>query len=205
MKIINLGGYSGCAMTEVIRAIDPNLEAYPFDWNCTNQDFVTKTIESKGSYFFNFDDDSLVFDNTKLLTPDRNAFLIHDFKNWSLEKQTVKEKYQRRLDRLLSTINSTERILFVRHILDEDPFNDYKKSSWDVIPFNKTFDNVGKWEDFIVSRKFPTDMILFSNNPNLKLERKYLSINSLSICHYDYSNDWKVNAYNYIIKKLNEL
>ena len=52
MKIINLGGYGGCNLTQVIRKFPSVTEAYPFDWNATTQNFIIKTIQSNGTYFF---------------------------------------------------------------------------------------------------------------------------------------------------------
>ena len=165
MIIVNLGGYGGCMLTTVIRKF--NQPAYPFDWNITSQSFVTKCIASGGKHFFDFNIRYLR--DGFLLSPDNDAFLFHEYARvepWWVENDEVRTTYQRRLHRLLSVFYSTDEILFCRHAIDEDPYNDYAKSSWSVLPFVVTYDRVKLWENFIHSRP-NSKLLLLTNNPQM--------------------------------------
>lgn len=200
MHIINLGGYGGCTLTEVIRRFDQ--PAYPFDWNITSQDFVIKCILTNGKYYFNFDD-NLVFETTILLSQNNDAYLCHDFKDWNSQKQEVKSKYERRINRLMNAIESTNHILFCRHLIDKDPYNKYSPCR---IPFTREYDEIYKWENFMneinKKRNGKTNLILFTNSP--KLESSH---NNVHICYNDYldpnvTQQWMTNCFNFISNQM---
>lgn len=196
MKMINLGGYGGCSLTQVLRKFPFNTEAFPFDWNITTQNFVMECIKSKGEYFFDFNDDSLLFETNILMSPNRDAFCIHDFTNWSLQKQTVISKYTRRIKRLIDAIDSEDDILFCRHILDVNPYNDYDKSSWKRFPFKIEYDDLNTWIRFIenLNRKGYTKMVLITNNPTIVSNHPDILISNQT----DNYTNWETSVYNFI-------
>lgn len=196
MKMINLGGYGGCSLTQVLRKFKFNTEAFPFDWNITNQQFVINCINSAGGYFFDFDNDKYLFDTNILMSPNNDAFCIHDFVNWPVQKNEVKSKYIRRLNRLINYIHSNEDILFCRHVLDVDPYNDYHKSSWKRIPFNVNYDDINKWKDFLnnLNRNATTKLVLITNNPTMESNHP-----DILVCkQIDNYNNWDKTTFDFI-------
>ena len=148
MKIINLGGVGGCRITEYLIQTNIREVAYPFDWNNTNQFFPINTILSEGKQYYSFEDQYVVTSKL-LISPCNNAFLCHDFDgDWLTKKQIVNHKYQRRLQRLLTKFNSSDKI-----------------GEWE------------KFMDYCSSvRDGETKLILFTVNPNLKSERDDIEI-----------------------------
>lgn len=197
-NIINLGGYGGCELTFVIKKFDQ--PTYPFDWNVTTQNFVVNCILSEGKYYFTFDNDDLVFEKNILLSENKDAFLCHDFTDWDSQKENVISKYSRRLDRLLSLINSKEEIVFCRHLIDKDPYNNY---SYCRIPFIIEYDELDIWEYFmeemVKKRSGQTKLVLFTNNPLLNTSSK-----NIFICYNDHSHpdlipQWRDKCHNYLL------
>lgn len=192
-KIINLGGYGGCNLTTVIRKF--NQPAFPFDWNSTNQNFIINCINSKGNYFFDFNNDSLLVESNVLMSPNYDAFSIHDFNNLQIERINVINKYSRRLQRLFDTLNSNQNILFCRHTIDQNPYNDYHMSSWQRFPFKVIYDSYTLWENFINSLNNPKiKLILITNNPTIISNHP-----NIFICHQKNNYDnWSDISYAYI-------
>jgi len=155
-------------LTTVIRQFDQ--PAYPFDSNITSQSFVLKCLESGGAHFFDFDKKHM--SGEFLISPNRDAFLFHELTRtvplW-VELDAVKATYLRRLHRLLAAYNSGEEILFCRHIIDADPYNDYTNSSWSSLPFVITYDHIKFWQRFLDGRR-KTKLLLITNNPTLKCD-----------------------------------
>lgn len=200
-NIINLGGYGGCELTNVIKRFDQ--PRYPFDWNVTTQNFVIECILSEGQYYFTFDKDDLVFEKNILLTENNDAFLCHDFTDWNAQKENVILKYRRKLDRLLSSIKSSDDIIFCRHLIDMDPYNNY---SYCRIPFTRKYDEISRWEYFMneISKKRngKTKLVLFTNNSLLNT-----TFDNIFICCNDHRDpnlipQWRDNCYNYILNLL---
>jgi hypothetical protein len=173
MVIISLGGIGGCDLAESLR----NLKqlTHPYDWLITTQSFILNSFNDFNK-FFSFDQ-KYVYNKNNLLTAGKNAIMLHDFHNFSLEKKDIIAKYQRRFERLNDTLNSNDHILFVRI---------YDNLSEELFPINY-YDNIlireeedmEKWEEFIshTQKKY--------NNKNIKL----LMITSREeICNKKYNN-----------------
>ena len=145
-NIISLGGVGGCILAETLRKL--NQETYPYDWLITTQGFVIKSFNNF-DLFFNFDNKLLCDNNEKLITSSKNAIMLHDFKNFDLEKDEVIKKYTRRFNRLNYSLNNNN-ILFVR-IFDNINKELYPKSDkWNNI-FIREIENLKIWDDFIIS------------------------------------------------------
>ena len=180
MKIINLGGVGGCRITQYLIETNIREVAYPFDWNNTNQFFPINTIVSEGKQYYSFEDQYVVT-SKHLISPCNSAFLCHDFDgDWLVKKQIVNQKYQRRLQRLLTKFNSSDKIYFVREVIEERGLRDYD-DVFDYIPtFKVVHDKISEWEKFMdycsSVRGGETKLILFTVNPNLKSERDDIEI-----------------------------
>tara|TARA_R100000742_G_C4279456_1_gene104075 strand:- start:1718 stop:2329 length:612 start_codon:yes stop_codon:yes gene_type:complete len=180
MTIINLGGVGGCRITDCLIQTKIRQVAYPFDWNNTNQFFPINVIKSEGEIFFSFKDQYIITPK-HLISPCNNAFLCHDFDgDWIIKKEIVNQKYQRRLQRLLTKFNSNDTIYFVREVIEEKGFRDHD-DVFDYIPtFNVVHDKISEWEKFMdycsVVRKCETKLILFTVNPRLKSKREDIKI-----------------------------
>lgn len=200
MKFINLGGLGGCRITDVLNSCGYRTEAYPFDWNNTNQDFPINTIMSNGEMFFSFDDKYVVNSNN-LISPCNNAFTAHDFNgDWSYKKHYTKEKYYRRLSRLLSIIKSDERIIFCREMLEEVGYRDHS----DILDYAPTFrvvaDSILKWEIFMDHlksiRTAETKLMLFTVNSNINSD-----YNDIEIIHWNRDIEEMKSAFNFAYNK----
>jgi len=170
MNVISLGGVGGCDLAQSLRDLDQ--PTYPYDWLVTTQSFIFNSINNFEN-FFSFED-KYVYQNTKLLDKNKKAVMLHDFKNFSEEKNEVIAKYQRRFNRLETTLKSND-ILFVRIY---DNLNDQLNSDYKII-LNREEEDIQKWENFIfdIQNKY--------NNKNIKL---LIITNSLEICNKNYNN-----------------
>ena len=143
MKIISLGGVGGCELAKALRQL--NQAAYPYDWLITTQHFILNSF-NHFNHFIAFDE-AYVYDNTKLITYDKSAIMLHDFNNFVCEKEKVIMKYKKRFDRLNESLTSNEDILFVRI---------YDNLKNQLIPTNyynniltREEEDLQKWELFI--------------------------------------------------------
>lgn len=118
--IFSLG--AACACTETLRAAGLQLASYPFDW-LFGSDFLGRMdiLYHDFNHFMDQADLEFVFSERSILCDAyHNKFndltFNHDFKTGlSLEKTypTVKEKYDRRINRLLKNIKKSNRVLIV--------------------------------------------------------------------------------------------
>jgi hypothetical protein len=111
MKIISLGGVGGCDLATALRMFDQ--PSYPYDWIVSSQSFILHSFDR----FFNFFEftEEYVYDRTVLLEKNKKAVMLHDFSDFTRERDTVIAKYKRRFERLHSALyDSDEPILFVR-------------------------------------------------------------------------------------------
>ena len=164
MKIISLGGICGCELATALRKI--NQPAYPYDWLITTQSFVILSF-NKFKRFFNFDDDSCLYNNDKLIDENKKAIMLHDFQNYDVEKNGVIQKYKRRFDRLNQALTEDdESILFVR-ICDNveeplTPLNYYNN----ILTREK--EDYNKWNEFIQNQETiynkKMKLLLITNN-----------------------------------------
>jgi hypothetical protein len=141
MKIISLGGVGGCILATALREI--NQLAHPYDWLITAQSFIITSFNNF-DLFFKFNTKE-VHDKTKLITENKNGIMLHDFKNFELERENVIQKYKRRFERLNDNLNSNEDILFVR-IYD----NSKNETAGSPELFCRENEDLKKWETFIL-------------------------------------------------------
>jgi len=172
MKIISLGGIGGCDLAQSLR--DLNQKTYPYDWLITTQSFIIDSFNNFNNFFIF--DEKYVHDNIKLLVYNKKAIMLHDFVNFTSQKEEVITKYKRRFERLNECLHDTEDILFVRI---------YDNLQELLVP-NNYYDNIlirddediSKWETFI-------DNIQIKYNKKIKL----LIITSREdICSKTYNN-----------------
>ena len=144
MIIISLGGVGGCDLATALRNL--NQLTHPYDWLITNQSFILSSFNNF-DLFFDFNT-NYVYDTEKLITKNKHAIMLHDFKNFILEKEKVIEKYKRRFHRLNTNLNSIEDILFVR-IYDNLEEELKPKNYYNNILIREKED-LKKWEQFIL-------------------------------------------------------
>ncbi len=176
MKIISLGGIGGCELATALRVL--NQPAYPYDWMITTQSFIVNSFHNFDN-FFHFDE-KYIYDNEKLLVSDKKAIMLHDFKNFNLEKQQVIDKYIRRFERLNKTLSGKDEILFVRI---------YDNINEALIPMDyynhiliREEEDVQKWDDFIdhLKNKYNKKIKLLIITSNQEICSKH----SNSILHF---------------------
>jgi len=195
MKFVNLGGLGGCRIADVLTQCEYRTEAYPFDWNFTNQKFVIDAILSNGKKFFSFEDQYVT--NVKyLISPCFNALSVHDFDgDWHLKKVYVKDKYIRRLDRLLSVIKSDEKLIFCREMTEEIGYRNHPDVLECAPMFNVISDSIIEWEKFMDTIKFfrknETKILLFTVNENINS-----SHNDVEVIHWNRTVEEMKNAFN---------
>ncbi len=137
---ISLGWYCGVASSmskNGIRSISG-----PFDWYFSSFEGVLKCLDTDFECFLNMD--NLVHEGGKLFVDKHLGFRYpHEIKE-SLEHDfdTIKDKYCRRIERLLEIEKSSEGICFLRAVRDEDEL------------------------DFIVNNKKMIDSIIRKHNHN---------------------------------------
>lgn len=147
MLVISLGGIGGCDLAQALRNL--NQFTYPYDWLITTQSFVISSF-NRFDLFFDFHS-KYVYDRTKLLTINKKAIMLHDFKHFNLEKEKVIDKYKRRFDRLNESLCGEDDILFVR-IYDNLAEELIPKTYYDDI-FIREKEDLEKWNYFISSLK----------------------------------------------------
>lgn len=142
MKIISLGGIGGCDLAKALR--DLNQPAYPYDWLAATQTFVIDSFNDINNFFIF--KENYVYENDKLLVYNKKALMLHDFKNFSLQKEEIISKYKRRFERLNETLNADEDILFVR-IYDNLQEELYPITYNNVLIRDE--ESIKEWEKFI--------------------------------------------------------
>ena len=173
MKIISLGGIGGCDLAQALRNL--NQPTYPYDWLITTQSFIINSFNDINNFFVF--DEKYVYNNNNLLVYDKKAIMLHDFKNFFLQKEEVIMKYKRRFERLNETLNNNEDILFVR-IYDnlQEKLNpaDYYNNI-----LIRDEEDIQKWEFFInyIQSKY--------NNKKIKL---LIITSKETICSKTYNN-----------------
>ena len=144
MKLISLGGIGGCDLAESLRSL--HQEAYPYDWLITTQTFIINSFNDFNKFFVF--DTSYIYNETNLLTVDKKAIMLHDFKNFTIERNDVVEKYRRRFERLKTALYSNDTILFVR-IYDNLEESLAPANYYDTI-LVRDIEDIQRWEEFIV-------------------------------------------------------
>jgi hypothetical protein len=135
--IVSLG--YNCEIANSILALSMRDAAYPFDWNFSKMWKITETMRSRFSNFFLLE--NLVparYKNTPAMEKDEGFTYVH---NGSLETLQdpieygkEREKYDRRISRLLDILDNGKSVLFVR-LLYEDTIEEH-------LEFIKTLEEV---------------------------------------------------------------
>ena len=143
--VISLGGVGGCPLAEALRKL--NYLTYPYDWLITTQSFIIKSFNNFDKFFiFN---NTFVHNHTMLLDYSKKGIMLHDFENFSIQRDTVIEKYRRRFDRLNKALHTKSTILFVR-ILDNLSQELKPDGVYDTI-LRRDDESILIWEEFINS------------------------------------------------------
>ena len=166
-------GYN-CTPTNAIRDAKLRASSFPFDWNYTSMEKIVECFTNEFRTFFlrkNFlrakwytGKPAYEYSNQTHLDDSENAKIIyvHDGSYKELIKNDKiylknKEKYERRIKRLLDIMNSGKRILFIRY---ESCKNDYQQLI-----------NIMELKDIIKS-KYPKcnfKIYIFTNTTNKRL------------------------------------
>ena len=193
MIFINLGGLGGCRVTDIMINLGIKKETYPYDWIFSNQNFVIDSILSNGSNFFIFED-SYVVSTQHLISPNKNAALVHDFYgDFNEKKDIIINKYKRRIDRLFNAINTQEEILFIRDIVDTPEHRLPYFEKVDVPGYQIESDDIIKWDAFITKineKNYNCKLLLLSRNNNLKSNSP-----NIEIFNYVHNNFDDVNKF----------
>jgi hypothetical protein len=170
MKILSLGGVGGCDLAQALREL--NQLTYPYDWLITTQTFIVNSFNDFNNFFIF--DEKYVYDTTKLIDYNKKAVMLHDFNNFTLQKNEVITKYKRRFERLNECLNENEDILFVRiydNLEDKLMPNDYYNNI-----LSRDNECMQKWENFM------------NEQQNNKIAKLLLITNDENICSKTYTN-----------------
>lgn len=162
IKLISLGGVGGCYIRDILRKLDN--PTYIYDSLVTNHIFVQESLTDK-TKFFDFNNHQKVHNGCYFLDENKNAVMLHQFGNFSIQQKEVIDKYERRYKRLEDTLNSEYHILFIRQM---DNINVKLETFYDNI-FIRTSENIDQWTEFILNlRKIYTNsnihFLLLSND-----------------------------------------
>ena len=194
MKIVSLGGIGGCDLAYALR--DLNQKTYPYDWLITTQSFIIDSFNNFNNFFIF--DEKYVYDNLNLLDYNKKAIMLHDFVNFTSQKEEVIAKYKRRFERLNECLNDIEDILFVRiydNLQESLVPNDYYNNI-----LIRDDENIQKWESFINNIQIKYN----KNNKKLKLliitnrEDICSKTNNNIIIHFTKEHKNTKNIYNII-------
>lgn len=139
-RIISLGGIGGCQVAQAMRNLDQ--PAFPYDWLVAAQSFVIRSF-NRPEMFFTFDSKN-VYKQVYLINEYKDAIMLHDFVDFTTERQTVVDKYKRRFDRLNLALKNDD-ILFVRAI------RDLRAGQPDPEVFAPRPESMPEWRDFIMN------------------------------------------------------
>jgi len=184
MEVISLGGVGGCQIAGILRNL--NYPAYPYDWLICNQSFVINSF-CDITNFFNFEDNSYIYESTKFLDPTLGAIMLHDFNNYILEKRDIINKYNRRFQRLYSKLENTDPILFIRSIdnlnINLTPINYYDNI------YIREEESINKWNLFLnmLINKYNKKLylLLITSDPTLTINNNLNKNIYLSHCTTD--------------------
>lgn len=169
-EIVSLGGVGGCVLADVLKQL--GRKRYTYDWLISSMTFIFKSF-NKIDEFFKFEDEYVY--NNKLLTKNKDAIMLHDFCNFSVEKNNVIEKYSRRFERLNAIINTNINMLFVR-IMDT-PTNIVITEPNTYI---REYDEINQWTEFMKQMRDKTHLLLFHMEPSWE---PYKSLNNITVIY----------------------
>ena len=163
-NIISLGFF--CGPAQEIKSIGLRNASYPFDWIISN--FESVLLLLKNNFIDFLEEKYLIIDRTEKELKETyivknikyDIKFFHDFKKvYTIHEQLteIKEKYNRRIQRLYKTIKNPT--LFIRYIKDEKELFYIKNNLKDI-------------EEFIKSFNSNNDIIFICNNDLNKISSK---------------------------------
>jgi hypothetical protein len=146
MKLISLGGINACPLAHTLRTL--NQPAYPYDWIVSKQSFIIDSFNSFNN-FFDFDEKYVYSQefSSYLYCINKNALMLHDFRNFIAEKDFVIQKYKRRFERLNNALDENEDILFIRLVDDLKDVSNSVTWFYGMVPREE--EDFQQWEFFI--------------------------------------------------------
>jgi hypothetical protein len=173
MIIISLGGVGGCDLAYSLRSL--NQETYPYDWLVTSQSFIINSFNDFNKFFIF--DEKYVCNTNLLIDINKKGVMLHDFHNFTLQKDEVKTKYIRRFDKLNVALIENNPILFVR-IYDNINESLNPPGMYDSI-FDRDIEDISKWSLFIneLNNKYnkKIKLLIITSDPNI-VDNKYDNI-----------------------------
>jgi hypothetical protein len=213
MKIINLGGVGGCDVTQAIQRILTDCPRYPYDWLLTNQSFIIRTLLNN-KCFFDFEDRTKLH-GKEIHVEEMDGMSVHDFPDSFDEKMyntivpIMKEKYERRMNRLNDSLFSEEPILFVRQANNTETSKDWTNR------FHCVRDDFIKWVEFIkylnTYFKKPIYLLMITTNETEYEENQTIEYDKVMVSFFndkiventDHHHYLLSNLINDIYKKIN--
>ena len=141
-NFISIGG--DCGVGTALRNLRYKDASYPFDWSITNFQFILKCFKTDFKNMFD-DLNNIKKDvNGKLTNKEGTIRFYHDYEYNELtesKRRETKNKYKRRVNRLLSLMRSNKKILFIRKCNDDsvkklDNLSKIIKSKYPTLSFN---------------------------------------------------------------------
>jgi hypothetical protein len=156
-----------CQVAFQLAAHNRRSAAFPFDWVITSFDSIYAFLANEGAFFL--DSDKVVFiDNRPIpqLEDGPPVFFVtetvyhfqflHDFElspNFMKDYGTIKEKYDRRIKRLLDVLHSNKKVLFIRRgityqqaiLLDDLLHTRYPQLNYTILALDSTEEIKYNW------------------------------------------------------------
>ena len=202
MKIISAGGVGGCDITQAIQRIFTELPRYPYDWFLTNQSFIIRTISKIDTkQFIDFSDKTKIHGN-EVHVDELDVLSVHDLPDSYDEEiiQKIKDKYQRRLERLTDALVSDEPILFVRLANNTETSPNWKNR------FHSVRDDFSKWVEFIkylnMYYKKPIYLLVITMNEKEYEENQMFECDNVMIRFFDDSVIEDTDLHHYLLSNL---
>jgi hypothetical protein len=204
MKIINLGGVGGCDITQAIQRILTVLPRYPYDWLLTNQSFIIRTLLDN-KCFFNFEDKTKLH-GKEVHVEEMDGMSVHDFPDSFDETEhkrlvpIIKEKYERRMERMNDALFSEESILFVRLSNNTETSKDW------INRFHCIRDDYFKWAEFTkylnTYFKKPIYLLIITTNEEEYRENRNTDYENVIVRFFDDKNIEDTDLRHYLLSLL---
>jgi hypothetical protein len=195
MHIVSLG--YNCEIANSIIEMRARDSAYPFDWNFSRMWKINETMKQRFSNFF-LQENLMIAKYKKFPAKERdNGFIyIHDgpyhiLSEYKDEYTTVKEKYNRRIIRLLDLLDNGKSILFVRSFYD-DKIDDH-------LEFVNILKNIYPNSKFHLLVFCKDEKKISVENDNIEYING-VSIDRFSICNF-LKKKYKLPVYTYFKKE----
>lgn len=166
MELLSIGGVGGCGIATALRKL--NVPAYPYDWILSTQSFVISSFLNPDKFFVF--DERFVHNNIYLTNEDKSGVILHDFHNFTAEKDKVIDRYKRRFERLKNLLENDKPILLIRAM---DNMTEILQPFYDPL-YKREEEDIKRWIVFRddLEKRFNKEfnLLLLSNNPNTFFE-----------------------------------